>query len=190
MKLTTRRLTILSMLAAIAIILICLNTPLPFFPPYLKYDAADIPILVGAFAFGPIAGVMITLVASAIQAFIVTGDGIYGFLMHALATSTLAITAGIIYHVWHNRKGAIIGLICGTLVMTGVMLIANHFITPIYTGIPTPAIDTLLLPQILPFNLFKAGANSIVTFLVYKVISKYIVHGEKFGASGKPTEKA
>jgi riboflavin transporter FmnP len=46
---------------------------------------------------------------------------------------------------------------------------------------PTEAVDAILIPAILPFNLIKAGINSAVTFLVYKVISKYIIHGEKFG---------
>jgi riboflavin transporter FmnP len=64
MKFTTHRLTRLAMLAAIAIVLIILNFPIPIFPPYLKYDFADVPVLIGSFAFGPIAGVLITLIAN------------------------------------------------------------------------------------------------------------------------------
>ena len=94
MKFTTRKLTVLSMLAAIAVLLIILNFPLPFFPPYLKFDFADIPVLVGSFAFGPVAGVLITLIASFIQSFFVVGDAPYGFIMHAAATSSLAIYSG------------------------------------------------------------------------------------------------
>ena len=45
--------------------------------------------------------------------------------------------------------------------------------------------DTLLFPAIAPFNLIKAGANSIVTFLVYKVVSRYIIHGEAQIWAGK-----
>ena len=181
MKFTTRKLTVLSMLAAISIVLIILNFPIPLFPPYLKYDFADIPILIGSFAFGPIAGVLITVIASFIQSVFVVGDAPYGFIMHAVATSSLAITAGTIYYLWHAKKGAIVGLVCGTVVMTGVMLILNHFVTPFYTGMPTASVDALLLPQILPFNLLKAGVNSIITFFLYKAVSRYIIHGEPFG---------
>lgn len=188
MKFTTRKLTILAMLSAIAALLIYLNFPIFPSATYLRFDFADIPVLIGTFAFGPIAGVMITLISSAIQAFVVTGDGIYGFIMHAVATSSLAIVSGVVYHIWHTRKGAVIGLFSGTLAMAGVMMIANHFITPIYTGMPTAAVDALLVPTIMPFNLIKAGANSIITFFVYKTISKFI-HGKnasgKNGASGK-----
>jgi ECF transporter S component (folate family) len=189
-KFTTRRLTRLSMLAAIAIVLIILNFPIPIFPPYLKYDFADVPILISSFAFGPVAGVMVTLVASAIQAFVVTADGIYGFLMHAIATSSLAIVAGLVYHLWHTKKGAITALVLGTITMTAVMMLMNHIVTPIYTGWPTAEVDKLLLPQILPFNLLKAGVNSIITFFVYKVVSRYIVHGEPFGNKKNAIDKA
>ena len=46
-------------------------------------------------------------------------------------------------------------------------------------------VDTLLFPFILPFNLIKAGVNSVITFGVYKVVSKYIVHGEGRAWGGK-----
>jgi riboflavin transporter FmnP len=189
MKFTTRKLSALSMLAAISIILICLNFPIPIFPSYLKYDFADVPILLASFAFGPVAGVLVTLIASALQAFVIVGDGPYGFLMHSVATSSLALVAGTIYHFWHTRKGAIIALACGTVTMTGVMLLMNHFVTPFYTGWPTEAVDAILLPQILPFNLLKAGVNSVITFFVYKSISRYI-HGEKFGKGKSSASKA
>ena len=57
-----------------------------------------------------------------------------------------------------------------------IMMIANHFITPLFMGAPQEVVDAMLLPVILPFNLIKAGINSVVTFLVYKLISKYIIH--------------
>ncbi len=121
-----------------------------------------------------------TVIASAVQALTVSAhSGIYGFIMHVIATSTLVTVASVIYRIRHTRVGAVIGLVSGTLAMAGVMMIANHFITPAFTGAPTEAVDAMLVPIILPFNLIKAGINSAVTFLIYKVISKYIIHGEK-----------
>jgi len=94
MKFTTRKLTVMAIFVALSVVLVYL-IHFPIFPaaPYLQYDPADIPILIGAFAFGPLAGVILTVVAAAIQAFLVVGDGIYGFLMHAIATSTLVVVA-------------------------------------------------------------------------------------------------
>ena len=60
------------------------------------------------------------------------------------------------------------------------MVIANHFITPLFMGVPVEMVDAMLLPVILPFNLIKAGVNSLITFLVYKTISRHVIHrGEK-----------
>ena len=59
-----------------------------------------------------------------------------------------------------------------------VMMPANHVITPLFMGVPVDVVDALLLPVILPFNLLKAGVNALVTFLVYKTISRHIVHGQ------------
>ena len=178
-SLRVKRLVLLAMFTAIAAALITL-VHFPLFPaaPYLQYDPADVPILIAAFAFGPAAGLIVTVLASFIQAFFLGGDGIYGFLMHVVATGILVIVASTIYRRFHTRPGAVVGLVLGTLAMGLGMMVANHFITPVYSGMPTEAVDALLLPVILPFNLLKAGINSAITFLVYKVVSKYIIHGE------------
>lgn len=190
MKLDTRKLVVMAMLTALSVLLVYV-VHFPIFPaaPYLEYDPADIPILFGTFAYGPVAGLILTVVASGIQAMTVSaGSGLYGFLMHVIATGTLVIVAGCIYRMRHTKKGAAVALIAGTLAMAGVMMVANHFITPAFTGMPTEAVDALLLPIMLPFNLIKAGANSIVTFILYKTVSRYVVHGER-AIWGRATDK-
>lgn len=191
MKFTTRKLVIMALFVALSVALVYIIR-FPIFPSatYLEYDPADIPVLIAGFAFGPIAGIIVTIIASGIQALTVSAhSGVYGFLMHVIATSTLVVVASSIYRVKHTRVGAVIGLLSGTLSMAIVMVIANHFLTPIFYGMPASAVDALLLPIILPFNLIKAGANSIVTFFLYKAVSKYIVHGETFGTRKGATNK-
>ena len=175
----TKKTTTIAMLTAIAAVLITL-VHFPLFPAaaFLQYDPADVAILIGAFAYGPVAGIIITVLASAIQAFLLGGDGIYGFLMHTIASGVLAVTAGIIYRQWHTRKGAAVALSAGTLAMGFVMMVANHCITPMFMGAPVAVVDAMLLPVILPFNLLKAGINSVITFLVYKTVSRHVIHGE------------
>ena len=179
----TRKIAVMAMLVALSVIMVAF-IHFPIFPAatYLEYDPADIPILIGAFAYGPLAGVILTVVASLIQGFTVSvGSGLYGILMHIIATSTLVLVASGIYRIKHTRVGAVVGLICGTLAMCAIMMVANHFITPLFTGLPVEVVDGMLLPIILPFNLLKAGINSVITFLVYKVVSRYIIHGEVKG---------
>jgi len=76
----------MAMLAAISVVLVLLIR-IPFPPaPFLVYDPADIPIFIGAFAFGPLAGLTLTFIVSFIQAFVLGGDGLIGFFMHFVAT--------------------------------------------------------------------------------------------------------
>lgn len=185
-----KKLTVMAMLVALSVVLVAL-LHFPIFPAavFLEYDPADIPILIGTFAYGPLAGLALTLVASLIQGFTVSaGSGLYGILMHIIATSTLVLVAGGIYKVRHNKGGAVVGLVVGTVCMGIVMMCANHFITPYFMGAPVAVVDAMLLPVILPFNLIKAGVNSCVTFLVYKLVSKYIIHGESWEKRITPVE--
>ena len=177
-----RKLVVMSLLVAVSVVLIyAIHFPLVPAAPFLEYDPADIPILIGALAYGPVAGVLLTVVASIIQGVTVSaGSGLYGIVMHIIATSTLVVVASGIYKIKRTRWGGAMGLILGTLAMGLIMMPANHFITPMFTGWPVKAVDDLLLPGILPFNLIKAGINSAVTFLVYKTVSRHILHGESW----------
>ena len=123
-----KKLALLAMFTAIGAVLITL-VHFPLFPaaPFLQYDPADVPILIAAFAFGPVAGILVTVLASFIQAFFLGGDGIYGFLMHVIATGILVTVASTLYRKFHTRTGAIIGLLLGTFAMGVGMMIANHF---------------------------------------------------------------
>ena len=172
-----RKLTVMAMLVAISVVLVWL-IHFPLFPAaaFLEYDPADIPILIGTFTFGPLAGILLTISASAVQALTVSAQsGLYGFLMHVISTSLLCVTAGVIYQRRHTRMGAAIALSCGTLAMGVGMMVANHFITPIFMTVPTSVVDSMLLPVFLPFNLIKAGINSMITFLVYKTVSTHLI---------------
>ena len=174
-KITTVRLAKMAMLVAISIVLVAL-IHFPIFPAvaFLEYDPADIPILIGTFAFGPFAGVLLTIVTAVIQGTTVSAaSGVYGIIMHIIATSALVITAGLIYKYNKTRKGAVIALICGVLAMTIVMIGANMIVTPIFMGVPR-AVVWQLMPFIAGFNAIKAGINGLVTFLVYKRISGFL----------------
>ena len=176
-KMSTTRLAKMGMLVAISIVLVML-IHFPIIPAvaFLEYDPADIPILLGTFAFGPAAGVLLTVVTSILQGVTVSAaSGPYGIIMHIIATSVLCLTAGLIYQSKHTKtkKHAIVGLVCGTVAMALVMVPANMIITPLFTGMPLESVMALM-PGIVGFNFIKAGINSVVTFLVYKRISPFL----------------
>lgn len=187
-----KRLVVLAMLAAISVVLVwAVHVPLIPVVSFLEYDPADVPILIATMAYGPVAGVVLTVVVSVIQGLTVSaGSGIYGIIMHIIATSTLVLVAGTVYRLRHTRGGAVLGLVLGTLAMGLVMMPANHFITPAFTGWPVAQVDALLIPGILPFNLLKAGLNSGVTFVVYKTVSRYLIHGDPFAVKKEKKPEA
>lgn len=173
-KYSTKNLAKLAMLTAISCVLVLLIR-IPYPPlPFLKYDPADIPIFITAFAFGPVAGLAVTVIVSVLQAFVLGDDGIYGCLMHILATGMFVIVAGNIYARHKDKKHAISAIIIGVVALTLTMCIANYFVTPIFTGMPTEAVAKMILPFIVPFNLLKGGINGFITFLVYKRISGFL----------------
>lgn len=170
----TVKLTKLAMLGAISLVLVFLIR-IPFPPaPFLTYDPADVPIFISAFAFGPLSGLAVTFVVCFVQAFALGGDGIIGFFMHFVATGSFVLVAGLIYKKHKTKKYALIALLCGTIVMTASMIAWNLIITPMYLGVPVESVVAMILPILLPFNLLKAGINSVITFITYKAIAKYL----------------
>ncbi|PKM85398.1 MAG: ECF transporter S component [Firmicutes bacterium HGW-Firmicutes-11] len=170
----TARLAKMAMLAAISLVLVMVIR-IPFPPaPFLVYDPADVPIIISAFAFGPLSGLAITFVVSFIQAFALGGDGVIGFFMHMVATGSFVLVSGLIYRKHKTKKVALIALIAGALIMTVSMIGWNLLITPIYLGVPVEAVIGMILPILLPFNLLKAGVNGLIIFLIYKPIARFL----------------
>ena len=113
----TKKMVTMAMMVAISVTLVYLiHFPIMPMVPFLEYDPADVPILIGTFAYGPLAGVILTVVASLIQGLTVSAQsGVMGIAMHIFATTTLVLVAGTIYKVRHTRRGAVLALVAGTL---------------------------------------------------------------------------
>jgi riboflavin transporter FmnP len=182
-KLSTAMIAKLAMMTAVSVVLL-LIIRIPFPPaPFLVYDPADVPIYITAFAYGPVAGLIVTLIVCLIQAFMLGGDGLYGFLMHFIATGIVAVAVGYMYRRNKTRKTAIIALVTGVIITVIVMCAMNLLITPMYMGAPRSAVVAMLPTVIIPFNLLKAGLNSILTFILYKRVSGFL-HREAAAAAG------
>ena len=101
-----RKIVVMAMLVAVSIVLVYL-IHFPIFPSaaFLEYDPADIPILIGAFAYGPVAGLLITVVAAVIQGLTVSaGSGLYGVIMHIIATGVLVLVAASFAYYFLMQK--------------------------------------------------------------------------------------
>jgi riboflavin transporter FmnP len=163
--------------------------PIPFFPAFVRMDFSDLPALIGAFALGPVAGMLIELVKNLIH-LTQTQTGGVGELANFLIGSALVLPAGLIYKYNKTRRGALVGMLSGTIVMAIFAALTNYFILiPFFSifmpldaiiemcAVITPVINSLgkmILFSVVPFNLFKAAVLCFVTSISYKRLSRLI----------------
>lgn len=167
---STKKLAALGMLAALSVVL-ALLVRFPIIPTasFLEYDAADIPIFLGTFLYGPIHGLILTVIVSIIQGVTVSaGSGFIGILMHIFATGSYVLVAGFFYRYVRTMKGALVAMVLGSVVMVGTMIAWNIIFTPIFMGVPRNVVLGMILPAILPFNVIKVAINSTATLILYK----------------------
>ncbi len=176
MNYDVNKLVKLALLCALSILLMMvIRFPVIPSAPFLEYEPGDVPALIGAFLYGPAAGLLITAVVSLIQAFTVSASsGWIGAVMHLIATGTMVLVAGLIYKRFHTLKGAAVALVAGTIGMTLMMIPLNLYFTTKFLGVPVEAVKAMIVPAIIPFNLIKASANSALTVLVYKSVAKIL----------------
>ncbi len=190
-KIMIRRIAACAILTAMSVLLMYLEVPLPFMPAFLKFDFAELPVLIGTFALGPVWAIVIELLKNLIHLPVTQTMGI-GELSNFITGVIYVGTAGLIYRKFRTRKGAAVSMIISTLVLALVAIPVNAFITlPLYgsaMGFPLEAIIgmsaganplvkdkiSLLLAVFVPFNLFKGIVVGTITFFVYKPISKLI----------------
>jgi len=168
---STRRLTLMAMLAAMAYVAMLITRPLPAVAGFLSYDLKDVIVVIAGFILGPVPAALITLVVSLVEMVTVSSTGPIGLLMNVLSTCAFALPPAIIYARDKRIRSAALGLALGVVLMTAVMLAWNYIITPLYMAVPRAVVAGMLLPTFLPFNLVKGGLNAGITMLVYKPVS-------------------
>lgn len=172
------RLTQLALLSALSVVIGLVKFPILPIAPYLEFDFADTPIIIGTLLFGTLPGVAVLFVVSLIQAFVLGGNGIIGFFMHFAASGVLLITVNLIAGRTKEKrcelKRMLLALICGTLAMTAAMIPLNYIFTPILFGVEREFVSQMLLPAIIPFNLIKAGVNSLLSFILFRLLADKI----------------
>jgi len=185
-----RSLTVIGMLSAVSIVLMLFEIPLWFAPSFYEIDLSELPVLIGSFALGPIAGVMIELIKNLLNlALRGTQTAGIGEAANFVIGCSLVVPSAIIYHMKKTRKAAILGLSMGTIMLIVFGCLINaYLLLPVYAkvyGMPldmliqmgtavNPNINsmtTFILFAVAPFNLIKGVIVSVVTVLLYKKIS-------------------
>ena len=189
----TRLIAGCGMLTAVAFVLQYIEISIPFIPSFIKLDFSDLPELIGAFAYGPLAGVIIALLKNLIHIPFGSTSGV-GELSNFLLGAVFAGVAGLIYKKHKTMKGALVGGIVGALCMAAVSFPSNLFIVyPFYYNfmpkevvlqayqaiVPSmKSIEQSLLIFNLPFTFIKGILCVIISMLIYKPLSP-VLHGRK-----------
>ena len=183
--LSVQYLTRIAILGALASILFMIEIPVIAF---YKLDLSTIPVLLGAFSMGPLPGMAILLIKD-LTGMLHSSSGFVGELADFIMSAAYVLPAAVIYRMRKSRKGALTGMIVGTLLMIVVAVLVNwKIMIPFYMGAfkmsmeaivgmaqkALPFVDTelkLLLCVTAPFNVLKGVVLSVVTYLIYKPLS-------------------
>ena len=159
------RMTLTALLAAMAYLCVLFfRIPVVSF---LSYEPKDVILALTGILLGPIEGVAVAAVVSLLEMVTVSSTGPWGLLMNVLASVSFLLPAAILYRLRRTLASALIGLLQGVLISTGMMMLWNYLITPIYMGVPREAVAEMLLPMFLPFNLLKDGLNAALSMLLF-----------------------
>lgn len=189
--LTTRKIAMVGIFSAVAAILMWMEFPIPFIaPPFYELDFSELPALVGAFAFGPVAGVMIEFCKVVLKLITKgTSTAFVGDLANFVIGCSFILPSSIIYMFKKSKKSAIASCVAGTLCMTVFGSAFNGiYLLPAFSrlyGMPLDAIiqmgteingfitniPTFVICAVAPINLIKGGCVSLITMLIYKPLS-------------------
>ena len=188
---TAHTITTVGMLAAISGVLMVIELPLFFAPPFYKLDFSELPVLICAFSLGPVAGVVCEFLKVLIHLLLKgTSTAFVGDLANFLVGCSFVLPASILYQKLLSKKGAVASLALGTGVMTVFGSLFNAwFLIPRFAvmyGLPLDAIiamgtqvngaitdlSTLVLLAVVPFNLLKGVLVSVLTFFLYKRVER------------------
>ena len=200
---SARGVAVMGVLTAISYVLYILPkfipTSLPIFPSWLDLQISDLPALLGGFALGPVASIIIITVKCLLKLPFTTSLGI-GELADFIVGVAFVFPATLIYNRNKSKKSALIGMTVGALAATFAACIANRFILiPFYAGfygkgdgalgmsILVGAVSKLysgvttdnffayyLFLAVVPFNLLRCLITSAITYFIYKPLSKYL----------------
>ena len=173
--LSTKMITQIGMLGAIASVLMLFEFPIPFLAPgFYKMDLSEVPVLIGCFSMGPWAGLATELIKVLLNLVLNgTETAFVGEFANFAIGCAYILPAGFIYKKVHNRKGALLGMLAGTVIMAGMGGIINAYIMlPLYSATMFP-LDKIILAG----TAVNANINSLFTFVMFAVVTFNLLKG-------------
>jgi len=172
-----------AMLSSIAYLLMMLDFPFPGLPPFLKIDFSDVPALIAAIIFSPIAGVVVEGIKNILHYGIqgsLTGVPV-GEIANFIAGCLFIGPATFLFRKYRTVKSLTTGLMLGTVTMSIIMSVLNYFIIlPAYTWfLNQPAMSSsgmrqIIVAAILPFNLIKGIVVTVVFVALFSRLKVWV----------------
>ncbi len=192
-RMKVKTIAFVGLMGAVSAVLMLFRFPIPFMPPFLSFDLSGLMEMLGGFMFGPFAAICIIIVKILLQ-LVMQGSFSLGTgeLQNFILSSCYVLPAIFIYHRSKSKKMAAVGMAVSSVFVSAVAILTNlYLIIPFYVKLFGMSMDdiismcsavnpamknamTMALFGILPFNLIKYGMTSLVTFIIYKRLSKLI----------------
>lgn len=188
-----RRPAYIGIFAAMAALLMYFELPLPFAPSFYQIDLSEVPVLICSFSLGPVAGVVCELVKVILKLLLKgTTTAFVGDFANFVVGCSFVLPATILYHRHKTKKGAIVGMATGTVVMSVFGSFFNAvYLLPAFSalyGMPLEqlvemgtavngmvnSVSTLVLFAVMPFNIVKGVVVSLLTALLYKRVERLL----------------
>jgi riboflavin transporter FmnP len=177
LRYTARYVTVTAMLSAVAYILMLFDFAIPIVPSFIKLDLSDLPELIGAFAMGPMCGVLICLIKNLFHLIVTTTGGV-GEFSNFILGAAFVLPAGLIYKHKKTRKSALLGAILGAVFMGIFSIFSNYFIVyPVYYQIFAPEEIIVGVYDEIASTIFHTHVNGILQCLVFFNLPFTIVKG-------------
>lgn len=182
-KFNTKSFVAIGMLSSLSFVLMLIKFPIPPFPAYLTVDFSDIPALIAALMFGPLAAIIVELIKNMIDYLMVGSEaGIpIGNFANFIAGIVFVLPTYYVFKKLKMKWGLAVSLIIGTIFMAVFMSILNYVaILPAYTlllgwdPMSTSDLRQLVVVAILPFNLVKGLIVTVIFLLIYSRMRHWI----------------
>ena len=182
----------IGLLSALSVLVMLFEFPMVFIAPsFYELDLSESVIMMGGFAMGPLAALIMEFVKNVLNILINgTTTGFVGEFANFVTGCCLTVPAALVYKYRKSLKGALVGMAIGIVSLAIVGGLINYYIMlPMYSAfMPLDSIiaagaavtgfihdkATFVLFAVVPFNIVKGLLCSGISLLLYKRLSKIL----------------
>ncbi len=174
---TPQRMAYMAIFTALAFAVTFLEFPVFPAAPFLKLDFANVFFLIEGFIFGPVEAV-ISIAIKELLCLFKSQTGGTGEVANFLTSTAYVLAPAVGYRFKKGRGWVVAFLATASVFQIAISLLVNRFINfPLYGALfGFDGVQTFraLWQFVLLFNLIKSVAISVVVFVVYKPLSRFI----------------